>query len=80
MLPCIYLHELQISPAAPAPGRSLYLDVRNLIAVAGLALCPREPAIDQVLQPCVYLAQHVLSKAGKGLDNTESSRTGAKEV
>lgn len=76
----IYLHELQIFPAAPAPGCSLYLDVRNLVAVAGLALCPREPAIDQVLQSCVYLAQQILSKAGKGLDNTESIRTGAKEV
>lgn len=70
MLTCMYLYELQNSPAAPSPGCSVYLDVRDLVAVTGLALCPREPAMDQVLQHCVYLAQQVLSEAGKGPDNS----------
>lgn len=74
---CIYLYELQNSPAVPAPV--LYQDVRDLVAVTGLALCPREPAMDQVLQLCVYLVQQVSSKAGKGPDNTECSRAGTKK-
>lgn len=77
MLTCIYLYELQNSPAVPAPV--LYQDVRDLVAVTGLALCPREPAMDQVLQLCVYLVQRVSSKAGKGPDNTECSRAGTKK-
>lgn len=67
MFTCTYLYKLQNSPAVPAPGCSFHLDARTLAAVAvtGLAPCPREPAMDQVLQHWAYIAQQVSNKAGK---------------
>jgi len=60
-----YLDNLQNFPAAPAPGCSLYLDARDLAVVTGLAPCPRELAVNQILQRWAHLAQQVSNKAGK---------------